>query len=49
MSEREPGYHIATIVKGECGELSKIQEELEQKTNEFNRTASQAAPPPRPR
>ena len=30
MSEREPGYHIATIVQGECGELSKIQEELDE-------------------
>ncbi len=28
MSNKGPGYHIATIPKGELGELSKIQEEL---------------------
>jgi len=26
----KPGYHLATIAKGELGELSKIQEELDE-------------------
>ena len=30
LSEKEPGYHITPIVKGVYGELSKIQEELDE-------------------
>jgi hypothetical protein len=30
MSNNKPGYHLAEIKKGELGELSKIQEELDE-------------------
>ena len=30
MSNKQPGYHIAEIPKGELGQTSKIQEELDE-------------------
>lgn len=30
MSNKQPGYHIAEIPKGELGKISKIQEELDE-------------------
>lgn len=30
MNELAPGYHLAKIKKGELGEISKIQEELDE-------------------
>lgn len=30
MSDRQPGYHLAEIKKGELGEISKLYEEVEE-------------------
>lgn len=30
MEDSKPGYHIAIIEKGKLGEISKIQEELDE-------------------